>query len=111
VHLRISPPVPPFFTSQHAAEITNLWMDTIYERGRRMGVGAVEYLVKKDLCFADREDLSANDLRNHFAMEFYKRSGKLTATQKVLGHRNVNTTRYTRATDRDIQESIDALDP
>jgi site-specific recombinase XerD len=84
----------------------------ISERGRRMGVGAVQYLVKKYLCFAGREDLSANDLRNHFAMEFYKRSGKLTATQKVLGHRNINTTaRYARATDRDIQEPIDALDP
>jgi site-specific recombinase XerD len=45
-------------------------------------------------------------------MEFYKRSGKLTATQKVLGHLNINTTtRYARATDRDIQEPIDALDP
>jgi site-specific recombinase XerD len=84
----------------------------ISERGRRMGVGAVQYLVKKYLCFAGREDLSANDLRNHFAMEFYKRSGKLTATQKVLGHRNINTTtRYARATDLDIQEPIDALDP
>jgi integrase/recombinase XerC len=83
----------------------------ISERGRRMGVGAVQYLVKKYLCFAGREDLSANDLRNHFAMEFYKRSGKLTATQKVLGHRNINTTtRYARATDQDIQEPIDALD-
>ncbi|MCP3952107.1 MAG: integrase, partial [Desulfobacterales bacterium] len=49
---------------------------------------------------------------HHFAMEFYKRSGKLTATQKVLGHRDINTTtRYARATDRDIQEAIDALDP
>ena len=84
----------------------------ISERGCRMGVGAVQYLVKKYLCFAGREDLSANDLRHHFAMEFYKRSGKLTATQKVLGHRNINTTtRYARATDRDIQEPIDALDP
>ncbi len=84
----------------------------ISERGSRMGVGAVQYLVKKYLCFAGREDLSANDLRHHFAMEFYKRSGKLTATQKVLGHRNINTTaRYARATDQDIQEAIDALDP
>lgn len=84
----------------------------ISERGRRMSVGTVQYLVKKYLCFAGREDLSANDLRNHFAMEFYKRSGKLTATQKVLGHRDINTTtRYARATDRDIQEPIDALDP
>jgi site-specific recombinase XerD len=82
------------------------------ERGRRMSVGTVQYLVKKYLCFAGREDLSANDLRNYFAMEFYKRSGKLTATQKVLGHRTINATaRYARTTDRDIQEPIDALDP
>jgi integrase/recombinase XerC len=32
----------------------------ISERGRRMGVGAVQYLVKKYLCFAGREDLSAS---------------------------------------------------
>jgi integrase/recombinase XerC len=83
----------------------------ISERGRPMGVGAVQYLIKKYLCFAGREDLSANDLRNHFAMEFYKRSGKLRATQKVLGHRTITaTTRYARATDRDIREPIDALD-
>jgi site-specific recombinase XerD len=84
----------------------------ISERGRPMGVSAVQYLIKKYLCFAGREDLSASDLRNHFAMEFYKRSGKLRATQKVLGHRTiVATTRYARATDRDIREPIDALDP
>lgn len=84
----------------------------ISERGRRMSVGTVQYLVKRYLCIAGREDLSAIDLRHHFAFEFYKRSGKLTATQKVLGHRDINTTtRYARATDRDIQETIDALDP
>ena len=83
----------------------------ISERRRRMSVATVQFLIKKYLCIAGREDLSTHDLRHHFAMEFYKRSGKLTATQQVLGHRDINTTaRYAKATDREIQEAIDALD-
>jgi site-specific recombinase XerD len=76
-----------------------------------LSIAAVQYLIKKYLAFAGREDLSTHDLRHHFALNFYARSGKLTATQQVLGHRDINTTsRYARATEEEIKEAIDALD-
>jgi integrase/recombinase XerC len=83
----------------------------ISERQSRISVAAVQYMIKRCLCQAGREDLSTHDLRHHFAADFYARSGKLTATQQVLGHRDINTTaRYAKATDAEIQGAIDALD-
>ena len=81
------------------------------ERQRRLSVAAVQHMIKRILCLAGRDDLSTHDLRHHFAFEFLSRSGKLTTTQQVLGHSNINTTaRYARATRSEIQETIDALD-
>lgn len=83
----------------------------ISERQNRISVAAVQYLIKRCLCQAGREDLSTHDLRHHFAAKFYARSGKLTATQQVLGHRDINTTaRYAKATDAEIKVAIDAMD-
>jgi site-specific recombinase XerD len=83
----------------------------VSERQRRMSLSAVQHMIKRILCHAGRDDLSTHDLRHHFAFEFYSRSGKLTSTQQVLGHSNINTTaRYSRATSREIQEAIDDLD-
>ena len=80
-------------------------------RQNRISVAAVQYMIKRCLCLAGREDLSTHDLRHHFGAEFYSRSGKLTATQQVLGHRDINTTaRYAKATDAEIQGAIDAMD-
>lgn len=81
------------------------------ERRQRLSIAGVQYLIKKYLAFAGREDLSTHDLRHHFALNFYAESGKLTATQEVLGHRDINTTaRYARATEKEIREACDALD-
>lgn len=81
------------------------------ERQGRLSIATVQYLIKKYLCFAGREDLSTHDLRHHFALKFYAKSGKLTATQQVLGHRDINTTaRYAKAMEKDIQETCNALD-
>lgn len=83
----------------------------ISERQGRMSVAAVQYMIKRCLCQAGREDLSTHDLRHHFAFEFYAHSGKLTATQQVLGHRDINTTaRYAKATEAEIQGAIDDMD-
>jgi site-specific recombinase XerD len=83
----------------------------ISERRQQLSIASVQYLIKKYLSFAGREDLSTHDLRRHFAIKFYAQSGKLTATQQVLGHRDINTTaRYTRATETEIQEAFNALD-
>ena len=81
------------------------------ERRRRLSINAIQHLVKKCLCMAGHEELSTHDLRHHFAAEFYARSGKLTATQQVLGHRDINTTaRYARATEQEIEKAINAID-
>jgi site-specific recombinase XerD len=81
------------------------------ERRGRLSVAAVQFLIKKYLCFAGREDLSTYDLRVHFASKFYAKSGNLPATQKILGQRNITTTaRYAKATEREIEEACDALD-
>jgi integrase/recombinase XerC len=81
------------------------------EQRRKIGNSTVQYLIKKFLCTIDREDLSTRDLRHHFALRFYAQSGKLTATQKVLGHSDINTTaRYARILDEEIQKTIDAFD-
>jgi site-specific recombinase XerD len=81
------------------------------ERGQRISIQTVQYLVKKYLCLAGREDLSTHDLRHHFALRFYAQSGQLTATQKVLGHSDINTTaRYARTLDEEIEKTIDALE-
>lgn len=81
------------------------------ERRQPLSIAGVQYLIKKYLSFAGRQDLSTHDLRHHFALSFYAKSGKLTATQEVLGHRDINTTaRYASATEKEIQEACDALD-
>ena len=83
----------------------------ISERQRRISVPAVQHMIKRVFCLAGREDLSTHHLRHHFAFEFYSRSKKLTATQQVLGHSDINTTaRYARATAMEIEETIDAMD-
>jgi site-specific recombinase XerD len=83
----------------------------VSERQNRISVAAVQYMIKRYLCLAGRQDLSTHDLRQYFGAEFYARSGKLTATQQVLGHRDINTTaRYAKATDAETQGALDAMD-
>ena len=82
----------------------------VSERGKRISNKTVQYLIKKYFCTIGRPDLSVHDLRHHFAMEFYKRSGKLTAVQQVLGHQSIITTaRYTRCTEKEIADAIEKL--
>lgn len=82
----------------------------VSERQRRMSIAAVQHMIKRMFCIIGREDLSTCDLRHHFAMEFYSRSGELKATQQVLGHSDINATaRYAKVTEREIQETIDAM--
>jgi len=80
------------------------------ERRQRMRLVTLQHRVKKYLSCAGREDLSAHDLRHHFATELYEKTGKLTAVQQALGHRSVVTTaRYARATRQEIEEAVEAL--
>jgi len=83
----------------------------ISEQRKPISIKAIQYQIKKYLSAAGREELSTHDLRHHFALKFYERSGKLTSTQQVLGHRDINTTaRYAKVSDKEIEETIDAID-
>jgi integrase/recombinase XerC/integrase/recombinase XerD len=74
------------------------------ERRQRLSIAGVQYLIKKYLAFAGRQDLSTRDLRHHFALKLYSKSGTLTAAKELLGHRDIRTTaRYARATEKEIQ--------
>ncbi len=83
----------------------------VSERRRRLSIASVQYLIKKYLCIAGRDDLSAQDLRCHFAQSFYDRCKNLIATQQVLGHRNINTTaQYIRISEKEIEATLNAGD-
>jgi site-specific recombinase XerD len=79
------------------------------ERRQRLTVVSIQHLVKKYLACASREDLSTHDLRHHFASQLYERTGKLTAVQQALGHRNIATTaRYAQVTTQEIQAALES---
>jgi site-specific recombinase XerD len=80
------------------------------ERRTRLRPNSVHHLVKKYLDVAGRDDLSAHDLRHHFAAALYERKGKLTLVQRALGHRSVVTTsRYAQASSEELAEAIEGL--
>jgi site-specific recombinase XerD len=81
------------------------------ERGRRLSVSGVQQLVKKRLEDVGRPELSVHALRHDFAQRFYSKSGELTTTQKVLGHRSIMTTvRYAQPSDAKVKEAMERLD-
>ena len=71
----------------------------------------VQYMLKKHFCVIDRPDLSVNDLRQHFAISLFDRSGgDLSAVQKIIGHRNIVTTaRYVRESHQDMTAVIEGI--
>lgn len=81
------------------------------ERRRPISAKRLQHLAKKLLCLAGRPDLSAHDLRHHFATVLYHRlNGKLAILQKVLGHRQVTTTaRYVRVGEEEIRTALEGL--
>jgi len=80
------------------------------ERRRAISVKTVQYLVKKYLSAIGRPDLSAHDIRHHFALNFYQKVRNLTAVQQVLGHRSLLTTaRYLRSSEQEIRKAMEAL--
>lgn len=80
------------------------------ERGQRISVKTVQYIAKKYLCIAGRNDISADNLRHHFATNLYKKTGKLALVQSVLGHRQITTTaRYIGFDEPGIQRELERL--
>ncbi len=82
--------------------------------GERLGVRAVETLVKKYVraAFPDKEALiSPHKLRSSFAMSFYEASDRdILLLQKKLHHKSITTTNiYAKASDKASEESRNLL--
>ena len=78
--------------------------------GKRLGVRAVEMLVKKYIavCIPEKAKvISPHKLRSSFAMSFYNASGNdILLLQKKLNHKNISTTNiYAKAADVAMRES------
>jgi site-specific recombinase XerD len=61
----------------------------VSQQGRRLSEKSVQHLVKKYLCMIGRADLSARDLRDFCALEFYAREKDLAAVQRLLGYKSL----------------------
>lgn len=79
-------------------------------KGERLGVRAVEKLVKKyvEACMPDKTKLiSPHKLRSSFAMSFYEASNNnILLLQKKLNHKSITTTNiYAKASDKEMEET------
>ena len=82
--------------------------------GERLGVRAVETLVKKyvSACLPEKTKLiSPHKLRSSFAMSFYEASGNnILLLQKKLNHKSITTTNiYAKASDKEVKETRNLL--
>lgn len=82
--------------------------------GKRLGVRAVETLVKKYVacCMPEKASImSPHKLRSSFAMSFYAASGNnILLLQKKLNHKSIQTTNiYAKASNREVEESRNIL--
>lgn len=82
--------------------------------GERLGVRAVEKLVKKYVtaCLPDKAKIiSPHKLRSSFAMSFYEASGNdILLLQKKLNHKSITTTNiYAKASLKDMSNSRNLL--
>lgn len=80
------------------------------QKGKRISVKTIQYLVKKYLSAAGRPELSARDLRRHLACELFRKKKDLSVVQQVLGHRDPATTaRYIQATSNEVAEALEKI--
>ena len=82
----------------------------ISQRRKRISIQTIQFLVKKYLCAAGREDLSARDLRRHLACELFRKHKELPVVQQLLGHRDPATTaRYLQRAGKDLSAALEDL--
>ena len=80
------------------------------QKNKQISTKTIQYLVKKYLCAAGRSELSAGDLRHHFALGVYKNNKSLPVVQQILGHRNLATTaRYIQPTEEELSQAVEKL--
>ena len=82
----------------------------ISQRRKRISIQTIQFLAKKYLCAAGREDLSARDLRRHLAYELFRKHKELPVVQQMLGHRDPATTaRYLQGAGKDLSTALEEL--
>ncbi len=80
------------------------------QQNKKISTKMVQYIIKKYLCAAGRSDLSARDLRHHFALGLYNSHKSLPVVQKILGHRSIaTTTRYIQPTEEELSQAVEKL--
>lgn len=106
-----------YFDSQRAKYMTSDTKIPAFTTttGDRLGVRAVEMLVKKyaEACLPEKARiLSPHKLRSSFAMSFYEASNKdILLLQKKLNHKSITTTNiYAKASDEAMRESRGILE-
>jgi integrase/recombinase XerD len=80
------------------------------QKRKRLSVKTVQHMIKGYLCAAGRSDMSARDLRHHFALGLYSTQKNLAIVQRLLGHRNIATTvRYIQPTEEELSQAVEEL--
>lgn len=82
----------------------------ISQKGNRINVQTVKWLVKKHLAEAGLEskNMSVHKLRHTAATLMYQNGVDIRALQEVLGHENLDTTRiYTHVNDENLKAAIE----
>jgi site-specific recombinase XerD len=80
------------------------------QKRKRLSTKTVQHMIKGYLCAAGRSDLSARDLRHHFALGLYSTQKSLAIVQRLLGHRNIATTlRYIQPTEEELCQAVEEL--
>lgn len=80
------------------------------QKRKRISIKTVQHMIKGYLCAAGRSDMSARDLRHHFALALYSTQKNLAIVQRLLGHRNIATTvRYIQPTEEELSQAVEEL--
>ena len=80
----------------------------ISSQGKRLGVRAVEYLVKKYAKVATPlKNITPHKLRSTYGTNLYNQTKDIYIVAEVLGHKDVNTTKkHYAAISEDIRRSV-----
>ncbi len=83
-------------------------------KGNRLGVRAIEKLVKKYTAAAIPGKgvlMSPHKMRSSFAMGYYRAEKDILALQRKLGHKNLSTTNiYAKATNEEMKETRSVME-
>jgi integrase/recombinase XerD len=81
------------------------------QKKQRISSRAIERMIAKYAYLAKLEDVTPHTLRHTFCKSLVDRGESIDRVAMLAGHEDLNTTaKYTRATDSDLQKSVDKLD-